>query len=132
MNDLLKFWAPSSIVREKLKEIHWYTEKIDSYTMFEYLTWVISEERFNELVEEYLPTKKKPYTPIKKSEVVDTTWRVNPEKMCVFTGTSPWDRCIYCNSIRKYIKWKECPKFNAETPGSTVPENEIRDVEMSE
>jgi hypothetical protein len=113
MNDLLKFWVTKEVMKDRLKEIHSLAEKIDSYTAFEYLTWVISEEEFNQLKEQYIP--KKQSTPIKKkSEVEGFIPSVNPSKACVFKGNSPRDRCIHCNSIRKYIQWKECLAYKEE------------------
>lgn len=98
------------LMREKLKEIHSLTEKIDSYTAFEYLTGVISEEEFNQLKEQYIP-KKQPSPKKKKSEVEGFIQTVNPSKACVFLGNSPWDRCTKCNSIRKYMQGKVCPMY---------------------
>lgn len=113
MNDLLKFWVTKEIIKDRLKEIHSLTEKIDSYTTFEYLTWVISEEEFNQLKEQYIP--KKQSTPIKKkSEVEGFIPSVNPSKTCVFKGNSPRDRCTKCNSLRKYMQWKECLSYKEE------------------
>lgn len=109
------------MVTEKLRDIRTYVDKVDSYTAYEYLAWIIDEETFKEALNKFVPTRKKVFE-AKKSEVVDTTWRVNPEKMCRFPGNSPWDRCIYCNSIRKYMNWKECPKFK-EILGTTDAEN---------
>ena len=122
INDLLKFWVKADVIRSKMQEIRWYVWKIDAFTTYEYLTDVIGQEEFNEAIENYSPAKKV-YTPkVKVSEVVDTTWRVNPKNKCVFKGNSPWDRCIYCNSIRKYMNGLECPKFK-ETPVTTGDEN---------
>lgn len=128
MNDLLKFWVDKETIKEKFKEIHSFTEKIDSYTAFEYLTWVITEEEFNQLKEQYIPRKQ--FTPVKKKSEVE--WfipSVNPSKACVFKGNSPRDRCIHCNSIRKYIQWKECLAYK-ENPVSTVVENNESDTEI--
>ena len=127
MNDLIKFWLSKDLIRKEMSTIRTYVDKIDTYTLYEYYSNQITEEEFNKALEEFKPTKKKAPVIVKKSEVVDTSWRVNPDKQCVFNGTSPWDRCIYCNSIRKYIQWKECPRFQ-ENIGSTVTENEISDV----
>lgn len=107
--------------------IRTYVDKIDTYTLYEYYSNQISEEEFNKALEDFKPIKKKPVKPIKKSEVVDTTWRVNPDKQCVFNWPGAWERCIYCNSIRKYIQGQECPRFQ-ENIGSTVTKNEISDV----
>ena len=123
LNDLLKFWVSKETIRKDLSGVRAYADKIDAYTMYERLSETITEEEFNQAVENYKTSFKKSVPRKKESEVVDTTWRVNPERACVFKGTSPWDRCIYCNSIRKYMKGKECPKY-IENPGSTVTKNE--------
>lgn len=122
MNDLLKFWIAKDKLKTQLNEVKKYVDKIDTYTLYEFIAWIIDEEKFNEALEEFKSWRKKAFQQ-KVNEVVDTTWRVNPEKMCVYKWTSPWDRCIYCNSIRKYMKDKECLKYK-ENIGSTVSENE--------
>lgn len=121
INDLLKFWISKNLVKEKINQIRTYVDKVDAYTVYEYLAWVIDEDAFKEALNKFIPTRKKDFE-AKKNEVVDTSWRVNPEKMCVYKWTSPWDRCIYCNSIRKYMNWKECPKFK-ESLGTTDAKN---------
>lgn len=121
INNLLKFWISRDIVKQNLKEIRTYVDKVDPYEAYEYLTWTIDEEVFKESLNKYTPTRKKAFE-ARKSEVVDTTWRVNPERLCRFSGSSPWDRCIYCNSIRKYMNWLECPKYK-ETLGTTDTES---------
>lgn len=121
-NDLIKFWLNKEIIRENLKAINSYLDKIDTYTLYEYFSNQITEEEFNEALEKFKPNKKREYKQVKKSEVVDTSWNVNPENKCVFKWNSPWDRCIYCNGIRKYMQWKECSKFK-ETQGTTDTEN---------
>lgn len=120
-NDLIKFWLSKETLRKNLTEANKYLDKIDAFTLYEYLSWQMDEETFNEALEKFRPTRKK-VVEKRKSEVVDTTWRVNPERACHFLGSSPWDRCIYCNSIRKYMNWKECPKFK-ESLGTTDAEN---------
>ena len=70
----------------------------------------IDDDKLNEAIANYKTWKKKKIV-VNQSEVVDTTWRVNPKRVCVFRGNSPWDRCIYCNSIRKYMNNKECLKY---------------------
>ena len=120
MNDLLKFWTDKNTVRANFDLIKKYVWKIDSYTLYEFISWAKTEEEFNTALEQYVFHKPAPRK--SKNEVVDTTWRVNPERYCVFDGNSPRDRCIYCNSIRKYIKGQTCPKYK-ETLGDTVAEN---------
>lgn len=122
MNDLLKFWITKDNLKKQLNEVKKYVDRIDTYTLYEFIAWIIDEEKFTEALHQFKPQKPKQFEG-KKSEVVDTTWRVNPDRLCVFKWNSPWDRCVYCNSIRKYMKGLECPKY-ANTLGTTVPENE--------
>lgn len=123
MNDLLKFWVDKQHIRDNLATIKWYAGKVDAYSTYEYITGAIDEEKFNEAMTNYKKPAVRNYVPKKTSEVVDTTGRVNPAKACVFKGNSPWDRCIYCNSIRKYMKGQECLKY-AEKIVSTDAKNE--------
>lgn len=120
-NDLMKFWLSKEKLRENLAKVNSYLDKIDSYTLYEFISGEIDEEKFNEALASFKTWIKK-VIQTKRSEVVDTSWRVNPEKMCVYKWTSPRDRCIYCNSIRKYMNGKECLKYK-ETIGTTVVEN---------
>lgn len=122
MNDLLKFWLPKEDLRKRLADVKQYEGKIDSFTLYEFMAWQIDEEKFNEALADFRDQKRKPYK-ARVNEVVDTTWRVNPEKMCRYEWNSPWDRCIYCNSIRKYMKDKECLKYKKNLE-STEAENE--------
>ena len=120
-NDLIKFWLTKDIVRERLKEIRAYLGKIDAYTLYEYIAGEIDEEKFNTAVENFKPWIKS-YTP-KKPSIKEFKPTPNPEKQCVFDWRSPWDRCKRCNSIRKYMQWKDCPMY-VENLGDTVTENE--------
>lgn len=120
LNDLIKFWTSKDTIKQRLSDIKWYTDKIDSYTYYEYMAGLIDEEKLNEAIANYKTWKKKKVE-IARSEVVDTTWRVNPKKACVFKGNSPWDRCIYCNSIRRYMTNKECLKYE-KAPADTEAE----------
>lgn len=110
INDLLKFWVSRDLIKEKLPEVKWYYGKIDSFTYYEFLNGLIDEEKFNQAIEDRKSWRKKAYQQ-RVNEVVDTAWRVNPKKVCSFLGNSPWDRCVFCNSIRKYMVGKECPKY---------------------
>lgn len=120
-NELIKFWLDKSIIRDKLKWIRWYVDKIDSYTMYEFLSDTISEEEFNKAVENYNP----------KQRVISTKdWivkLVNPNKMCYYEFPGTWSRCKYCGKIYKFMQWKECPAYQEktkdETPGTTDAEN---------
>jgi hypothetical protein len=111
INDLLKFWVTKDLVKEKLNEFRAYTDKIDAYTAYEYITWEIDEEKFNEAIANY-KSWYKPYVPKKReSEVKNFIPTPNPEKKCVFDSNSPWARCLKCNSVAKYMHWKDCPMY---------------------
>lgn len=110
MNSLIKFWYSKEDLRKNLKEIHKYTDKVEPFSLYEYLTWQMNEETFQEELQQYSPKKKRNVAP-KKSEVDWFVPSVNPERMCVFKDNSPRARCTFCNSIKKYMKDKECPRF---------------------
>ena len=120
-NDLMKFWLTKEKLKENLDEVNKYLGKIDAYTLYEYIAWEIDEEKFNTAVENFKPWIKS-YTP-KKPSVKEFKPTPNPERQCVFDWRSPWDRCKRCNSIRKYMQWKECPMY-IENLGDTVTKNE--------
>lgn len=120
-NDLMKFWLTKEKLKENLELANKYLGKIDAYTLYEYIAGEIDEEKFNTAVENFKPWIKS-YTP-KKPSVKEFKPTPNPEKQCVFDWRSPWDRCKRCNSIRKYMQWKECPMY-VENLGDTVTENE--------
>lgn len=109
INDLLKFWVDKDLVKEKLNEFRAYTDKIDAYTAYEYITWEIDEEKFNEAVANY-KSWFRTYTPKKKeSEVANFKPTPNPETHHKWNGTSIRSRCQYCNCIKKYCDKEECP-----------------------
>lgn len=116
-NDLIKFGLDKKIIREKLKWIKTYVDKIDSFTMYEFLNWDITEEKFNEAVANYNPKAKKVTAP--SGEVI---WVDNPSEKCYFEYPSTWSRCKYCNWIYKFMQWKKCPAYK-EKADSSVAEN---------
>lgn len=108
-NDLMKFWLSKEILKENLNKINWYLDKIDSYTLYEFISGVIDEEKFNEAVASY-KSYLKPYVPKKKeSEVANFKPTHNPNTEHNFPDASAWSRCTYCNCIRKYCGKEECP-----------------------
>lgn len=109
-NDIMKFWASKEQIKENLSLVNSYTDKVDAFTMYEFLNWDINENALEEAKQNYLPIKQ-PVKTMKKSEVIDTTGRINPGEECIFEGTSPWDRCIYCGSVRRYMKGQKCLRF---------------------
>ena len=80
MNDLIKFWLSKDIVKERLKEIHSYTDKVEPFTLYEYITGEISEEKFKEALENYKPSYGW-YHPSIYSSKATSNW-VNPNKKC--------------------------------------------------
>ena len=108
-NDLLKFWLSKEKLKEKLAEVNSYLGKIDVYTLYEYLSGEIDDEKFNNALENFKPWVKL-HTP-KKPTIKDFKPTPNPDKMCVFKNPWVWERCIHCNGVRKYMQWKECPKY---------------------
>lgn len=110
INDLLKFWVSKDLVKEKLKEFRSYVDKVDSYTAYEYIEGKIDKETFDAALEQYKSKPRKRITK-SKSEVEGFVPTSNPKNQCVFNSNSPWARCIHCNSIRKYMQWKPCPKY---------------------
>lgn len=112
MNDLLKFWISKDTLHSRLVEVHSYTWKIDSYTLYEYINWDIDKTKLDWLVEEYKPAKTPTYTNTKEyDKVTEFKPTTNPEEFCVFESSSPWARCIHCNSVQRYMKWKQCLKY---------------------
>jgi hypothetical protein len=110
-NDLMKFWISKETLKENLSKINWYLNKIDSYTLYEYISGEIDEEKFNEALSNF-KSWYKPYISKKKvDEVKDFKPTPNPEKKCVFDSNSPRARCLKCNSIAKYMHWKDCPMY---------------------
>ena len=108
-NDLMKFWLTKEILKESLEVVNKYLGKIDSYTLYEYIAWEIDEEKFNAAVENFKPWIKSYVS--KKPSVKDFKPTPNPENHCVFDSPWVWARCTKCNSIRKYMQWKECPMY---------------------
>lgn len=134
-NDLMKFWISKETLKENLSKINWYLDKIDSYTLYEYISGEIDEEKFNEALSNF-KSWYKPYTPKKKvDEVKDFKPTLNPDTHHKWNGDSARSRCQYCNCIKKYCDKEECPMWiwnkkeeNTvsewwETPGTTDTEN---------
>lgn len=97
-----------------------YHNELDNLSAYEYITWKTPTPKTLELVEKF--KKKQEETPVPTvmenenkvvvvDEVVDTSTRINPEKECKYQNAGIWERCVYCNNIRKYMKDKQCPKY---------------------
>ena len=122
MNELIKFWLPKEKVSENMDFIKKQLWTIDSFTLYEFLSGTITEEEYNNSVVNYLPKRNKPS---RWTYWFDEMWTgVNPNKQCVYKKPGVWERCVYCNQIKKYMIWKECPRFKWEdTPVNTDTEN---------
>lgn len=110
MNDLIKLWLSKEIVKDRLKDIHSYTGKVDSYTLYEFLTNQIDEEKFNEQIENYKTKQQELKVPSIYASIPNWDW-INPNKQCVYRKPWVWERCIYCNWIKKFQWDKVCPAY---------------------
>lgn len=110
MNDLIKFGLGKDVVRERMKEIHNYVGKIDTFTAYEFFSWAIDKETFDKAIEEFKPSNKKKASP-KKSEVEWFKPTPNPDNHHKFPSSGARGRCIYCNGIKKYCEKEECPMW---------------------
>lgn len=120
VNDCIKNWLTVEEARNNKSTIQEYWKKIDAITLVEYIHWAIDKSKFDEAIENY----KKKSTPVRqpKKEVIPSPLlnTPNPNEMCVFPdGWDIWSRCIYCNSIKRYMNGKPCPK-HTQNAGSTV------------
>lgn len=129
VNDMLKrFKLTKEEAKAHKTDIDMYWNKVDALTLTEYIQWKMDKETFDSALEDALNKRTVTAKP-KVSEVIDTSWRINPSPKCVFNSSSPWERCIYCNSVKKYIpKDFICLRY-AQNPVSTVTENKISDEE---
>ncbi len=109
-NDIMQFGLDKQTMLDNLQEINDYMNKIDAYTMYQYLTKEITKEQLDEYMETYTPKKRTPKLR-KKSEIKDTSNLVNPDEECVYDWDWVWARCKFCNSIKKYHKWQKCLRF---------------------
>lgn len=110
MNDLIKLWVEKDTIREEMDLIRGKGWRIDSYTLYEYLTKQIDEEIFNSQVENYKPKHQLLEVKWIYAKVPNWDW-INPNKQCVYK--KPWirERCIYCNEIKKFQGDKQCAAY---------------------
>ena len=110
MNDLLKLWVEKELIWENMELIKNKWWRVDNYILYEYITGQIDEEKFNEQVETYKPKHQELQIKGIYSKTPNPDW-INPNKQCVYK--KPWvrERCIYCNWIKKYQWWKDCPAY---------------------
>lgn len=121
INSVINNWLTPAEAKENKETLKKYYKQIDSFSMMEYLKGLMDEEHFQLALEKF--KEKKQHKAAKKNEIIDTSWRVNPNEECVFPQWSDiWGRCLYCNGIKRYMKWKKCWRFQ-ENAGTTVVEN---------
>ena len=106
-NELIKFWLEKETIKKEMAFIKEKAFKVDSYTLYEYLSWQINEEKLNEEIVTYVP---KPESP-KGIYYSVPTWETNPTKQCLYKKPWVWERCIYCNWIKKFQWNKDCPSY---------------------
>lgn len=110
MNELIKLWAEKPTIKSKISLIRQHVWKIDTFTMYEFLTEAITEEEFNKAVEEFKPVNKVKASP-KKNEVEWFKPTPNPDQHHYFPTVGARVRCKYCNWIRKYCEKEICPMY---------------------
>lgn len=125
-NEIMKFGIDKQVMLDNLNEINEYVNKVEAYTMYQYLTKEITKDKLNEEVNAYIPNKTI-YKHKKKSEIKDTSNLVNPDEECVFDWDWPRSRCKYCNNIKKYAKWQRCLRFIWDIKNNTSDENKTID-----
>lgn len=106
-NDLIKLWLDKDIIRKEMAFIKEKAFKVDNYTLYEYLSWQIDEEQLNNEEQTYVPKQESP----KGIYYSTPTWETNPTKQCVYKKPWVWERCIYCNEIKKFQWDKDCPAY---------------------
>lgn len=111
-NDLMKFGLTKEKLKESLAFVKEQLNKIDSFTLYEYLSWEIDEEKYNEAKESFNPNKKK--ITVKKNEVDNFKPAPNPTTQHHFPSAGARVRCKFCNGIAKYVKNEPCPMYKGE------------------
>jgi len=106
-NDLIKLWLEKDVIKKEMSFIREKAFKVDNYTLYEYLSWQIDEDKLNAEIQTYVP---KPESP-KGIYYAVPTWETNPTKQCVYKKPWVWERCIYCNWIKKFQWDKDCPAY---------------------
>ena len=128
VNEVIKDWLTPAQAKENIEKIKGYYKQIDAYSLMEYLSWTMDEEKFKESLEQYkawkLPRKIKPQW----DDTIKISWQPNPNPECEIIWDKVWWRCRRCARIARYSKWTQCPMYwievkNEETQGSTVVEN---------
>lgn len=102
-NYLLWLWLDKQTLQDNIKLVHSLCNKVDDYTIYEYLIWEIDEVKLEEEKKEYKP---KSFLESKSIYSSTPSWDwINPNKQCVYKKPGIWERCIYCNTIKKFATW---------------------------
>ena len=107
-NEILSFGASKEQVLAKKMDIWNYYNKIDSYTLYEYVVETIDKDKLDELVAEYKGNvvASSSFVP-KKMEYLP-----NPQKFHQWLGLGKRSTCKFCGSVRFYAKEnEECPQW---------------------
>lgn len=119
INEAITNWLSIDEAKKNKALLCEYQNKIDTITLIEYIHWSISKEKLDEAVDLY---HKKP-APKTKETISPLVWKPNPKEQCVFPEWGDiWSRCLYCNSIKRYMRDKPCPQHK-ENIGSTDVKN---------
>jgi len=121
-NKVLDLWTDAKVVLENLESMKlWQRIKVAPFLVWDKLTnGTEFPDNVNEAIEKKIPLgsdapKHTVYNNKFKIDETDFIPRRNPNVSCDFRwNKSPWARCIYCNSIERYIRGKVCPSFNLE------------------
>lgn len=125
-NKVIDLWTDKKVVLENLESMKlWQRIKIAPFLVWDKLTnGTEFPDDVKEAIENNRPLgsdipKHKVY--IKKANETDFVPRKNPSRECNFWwDKSPWARCVFCNSIKRYMNGKECPSFNLENKKEDV------------
>lgn len=128
-NSIIDFGAELDGVRKNLSLIHLLQEHgMDSFTVYEYVMGKVDKKTEKEIKKIEKKSKETLGHTVAKNEISDDksvkginipeienfVKKDNPNKECVFPKAWPWERCLYCNGVAKYMKDKTCPSYKEE------------------
>lgn len=110
-NKVIDLWTDKKVIIDNLDLLKTGQRlRIDPYFIWDKLTNGV--EFPEDMLEAIENNKQLPATTTPKVLIKSFTVTENPNEFCDFGGDkSPWAKCIYCWSISRYIKWKQCPAF---------------------